>query len=60
MLRTRNRQHGFTLLEVVIAITLMTAVLLILFLGLRLGMNAVRRGNERLEKMQQRFAGTDV
>jgi prepilin-type N-terminal cleavage/methylation domain-containing protein len=53
-------QRGFTLLEVVMAISLMCGVLVILFTGLRLSMNAWRRGTERIEAADQSFAITEA
>jgi type II secretory pathway pseudopilin PulG len=55
-----KRQLGFTMLEVVMAITLMSGVLLILFTGLRLSMNALRRGNENLDAMEYRLGEADA
>jgi type II secretory pathway pseudopilin PulG len=55
-----KRQLGFTILEVVMAITLMSGVLLILFTGLRLSMNALRRGNENLDAIEYRLGEADA
>jgi prepilin-type N-terminal cleavage/methylation domain-containing protein len=55
-----KRQSGFTLLEVVMAITLMTGIMLILFVGLRLSLNALRRGNERLDATEYRLGEADM
>jgi prepilin-type N-terminal cleavage/methylation domain-containing protein len=46
-----RKQLGFTLLEVIVATTLMAALTLILFSGFRLALNAWRRGNDRVEAM---------
>ncbi len=47
---TRNRrQTGFTLLELVVAITLMGLVLVVLYSGLRLGLNSWEGGEQRAE-----------
>jgi prepilin-type N-terminal cleavage/methylation domain-containing protein len=55
-----KRQLGFTLLEVVMAITLMSGIMLILFSGLRISMNALRRGNDRLDAIEHRLAEGDI
>lgn len=44
-----RRQTGFTLLELVVAITLMGLVLLVLYSGLRLGLNGWDSGARRAE-----------
>ncbi|MDS4040701.1 MAG: prepilin-type N-terminal cleavage/methylation domain-containing protein [Candidatus Competibacter sp.] len=44
-----RRQTGFTLLELVVAITLMGLVLLVLYSGLRLGLNGWDSGERRAE-----------
>lgn len=56
----RSQQSGFTLLEVVVATTLMAVLMGILFSGLRLGANAWRRGNERLEAEARKLASVEV
>lgn len=43
------RQTGFTLLELVVAITLMGLVLVVLYSGLRLGLNGWDSGEQRAE-----------
>lgn len=48
-LRWYPRQTGFTLLELVVAITLMGLVLVVLYSGLRLGLNSWDRGEQRAE-----------
>jgi hypothetical protein len=42
------------------AITLMCGVLVILFIGLRLSMNAWHRGSERMESFERSFAAADA
>ena len=44
-----RRQKGFTLLELVVAITLMGLVLVVLYSGLRLGLNGWDSGERRAE-----------
>ena len=44
-----RRQQGFTLLELVVAITLMGLVLVVLYSGLRLGLNGWDSGERRAE-----------
>lgn len=50
---SRQRQIGFTLLELVIAITLMSLVLIMLYSGLRLGLNSSESGEQRAEATDQ-------
>ena len=59
MLPTK-RQSGFTLLEVVMAITLMTGVVLMLFVSLRVAMGALERGSARLEEKERGLAAFDA
>lgn len=47
--RSNRRQAGFTLLELVVAITLMGLVLVVLYSGLRLGLNGWDSGEQRAE-----------
>ena len=47
--RPRAGQSGFTLLELVIAITLMGLLLVVLYSGLRLGLNSSESGGQRAE-----------
>jgi len=46
---SNQRQAGFTLLELVVAITLMGLVLVVLYSGLRLGLNGWDSGEQRAE-----------
>ncbi|MCO5762003.1 MAG: prepilin-type N-terminal cleavage/methylation domain-containing protein [Chromatiaceae bacterium] len=46
---SNRRQAGFTLLELVVAITLMGLVLVVLYSGLRLGMSGWDSGEQRAE-----------
>lgn len=46
---SRADQSGFTLLELVIAITLMGLLLVVLYSGLRLGLNSSESGGQRAE-----------
>ena len=45
----RGRQRGFTLIEIVIALSIVGALLVIMFGGLRVGLGAWRRGEDRAE-----------
>jgi general secretion pathway protein J len=47
------RERGFTLIEIVIALSLVAALLAITFGGLRVGMAAWRRGDARAEQLQR-------
>jgi general secretion pathway protein J len=47
--RLNRRQAGFTLLELMVAITLMGLVLVVLYSGLRLGLNSWEGGEQRAE-----------
>ncbi|MGB4948699.1 MAG: type II secretion system protein GspJ [Candidatus Competibacter denitrificans] len=49
LLGSRAGQAGFTLLELVIAITLMGLILVVLYSGLRLGLNSSESGEQRAE-----------
>jgi len=49
---TRRGQQGFTLLELVLALSIVAAMLAIVFGGLRLGIRAWQRGEERTETLQ--------
>lgn len=49
----KRRQTGFTLLELVVAITLMGLVLVLLYSGLRLGLNGWDSGERRAEATQR-------
>ncbi|MBL8254338.1 MAG: type II secretion system protein, partial [Candidatus Competibacter sp.] len=44
-----SRQSGFTLLELVVAITLVGLILVVLYSGLRLGLNGSDSGEQRAE-----------
>ena len=49
---TRRGQRGFTLLELVLALSIVAAMLAIVFGGLRVGIRAWQRGEERTESQQ--------
>jgi general secretion pathway protein J len=51
MRRARNR-HGFTLVELIIALSIVGALLVVAFGGLRVAIGAWRRGDERVETQQ--------
>ncbi len=58
---TRVRKNsGFTLLEVVVATSLMALLLTTLFLGLRLGANAWRKGEAKLAEHARLLAGLEL
>ncbi len=48
----RGRQRGFTLIEVVIALSIVGALLVIMFGGLRVGLTAWSRGENRAELLE--------
>ena len=48
---TRPCRRGFTLIEVVIALTIVATLLVVMFSGLRVGMAAWQRGEERAEQI---------
>ena len=56
MRASNHAQGGFTLLEVMVSIALVTVVLTILLEGFRLTENARRRGEEKLDAMAGRLA----
>jgi general secretion pathway protein J len=49
----RDRQPGFTLIEIVIALSIVGALLVIMFGGLRVGLGAWRRGEDRAELLER-------
>jgi prepilin-type N-terminal cleavage/methylation domain-containing protein len=59
MTRTRSNS-GFTLMEVVVATTLMALVMSTLFMGLRLAANAWRKGEAKLEEHARTLAGLEL
>jgi prepilin-type N-terminal cleavage/methylation domain-containing protein len=48
-----REQRGFTLVEVVIALTIMATLLVVLFAGLRVGLTAWQRGDERSQALER-------
>ena len=60
MKRRHNNSAGFTLIEIVVAITLMSLIMMTLVMGLRLTANAWRRGEQKLEERANVLAGADA
>ena len=50
---TRGRRQGFTLIEVVIALTIVATLLVVIFAGLRVGLAAWQRGEVRAEVLDR-------
>ena len=57
---TPSRQRGFTLVEVVIALTIVATLLVITFGGLRVGLTAWQRGDERAEVLERARSLTQI
>ena len=57
---TRSRQRGFTLVEVVIALTIVATLLVVMFGGLRVGLAAWQRGEERAEVLERARSITQI
>jgi prepilin-type N-terminal cleavage/methylation domain-containing protein len=57
---TPSRQPGFTLVEVVIALTIVATLLVIMFGGLRVGLAAWQRGDERAEILERARSLTQI
>lgn len=57
---TPSRQRGFTLVEVVIALTIVATLLVVMFGGLRVGLGAWQRGDERAEVLERARSLTQV
>jgi general secretion pathway protein J len=57
---TRSRQRGFTLVEVVIALTIVATLLVVMFGGLRAGLTAWQRGDERAEVLDRARSITQI
>lgn len=55
-----RRQRGFTLMEVVIALTIVATLLVIMFSGLRVGLAAWQRGDERAQALERTRGITQV
>lgn len=58
--RAHSRVAGFTLLEVVVAISLTAVVLLILMIGIRLGANALHQGDRQMAQLDRSIAIVQV
>ncbi len=57
---TRSRQRGFTLVEVVIALTIVATLLVVMFGSLRVGLAAWQRGDERAEVLERARSLTQI
>lgn len=57
---TRAGRRGFTLIEVVIALTISATLIVVLFAGLRVGLAAWQRGEERAEALQRTRSITQI
>ena len=57
---TRSRQRGFTLVEVVIALTIVATLLVVTFGSLRVGLAAWQRGDERAEVLDRARSITQI
>lgn len=57
---TRAGRRGFTLIEVVIALTISATLLVVLFAGLRVGLAAWQRGEESAEALERTRSITQV
>jgi general secretion pathway protein J len=60
IMKRSHQSAGFTLVEVVVAITLMSLVMLTLVMGLRIAANAWHRGEQKLDDHARVLSGTDV
>lgn len=57
---TRAGRRGFTLIDVVIALTIVATLLVVMFAGLRVGLAAWQRGDERAEALQRTRSITQI
>jgi general secretion pathway protein J len=55
-----RREQGFTLVEVIIALTIVATLLVITFAGLRVGLAAWQRGDERAQALERSRSVTQV
>lgn len=57
---SRRRERGFTLIELVLALSILAVMLAVLFAGLRVGLQAWQRGEERAETLQHARSMTQI
>ncbi len=60
MARARNNSAGFTLIEVMVATSLMALLMTILFMGFRITANAWRRGETKINAHARALSGYDA
>jgi general secretion pathway protein J len=53
-LKINSRIDGFTLVEAMVALTIMSVVVSVAFSGLRIGLDSLQRGSRRIEEMDRR------
>lgn len=56
----RSRQRGFTLVEVVLALTIVATLLVVMFGSLRVGLASWQRGDERAEVLERSRSLTQI
>jgi len=57
---SRRRERGFTLIELVLALSILAVMLAVLFGSLRVGLRAWQRGEERAETLQHARSMTQI
>jgi prepilin-type N-terminal cleavage/methylation domain-containing protein len=53
---TRNNNYGFTLLEVLVSLTIMAMITTVAFTGLSVGIDSWHRGSRKIDELDRRFA----